>query len=141
MANKSGYQLLLKNCGLRVTPQRIAVLEAVYDLKNHPSSDDIARYVKDHHPNIAVGTIYNILDSLVKADILKRVKTERGAMLYDAITEKHHHLYCSESDKIEDYYDQELDDILNDFFEKKKISGFEIEDIKLQLVGKFKNDK
>lgn len=139
MSIKSNYQSILKESGLRVTPQRIAVLQAIYELKNHPSSEEITKYVKEHHPNIAIGTIYNILDSLVKSTIIKRVKIDKGAMLYDAITENHHHLYCSESDKIEDYYDQELDTILEEFFRKKNIQGFEIKDIKLQLVGRFKN--
>ena len=129
---------MLKEAGLRITPQRIAVLGAVYSIPNHPSSEIIASYLHKHHPNIAVGTVYNILDSLVNAGLIKRVKTDKGAMLYDAITEKHHHLYCNDSDRIEDYYDDELDEMLLEYFRKKEIENFEIKDIKLQIVGNFK---
>lgn len=141
MTTESKQQSLLKEAGLRITPQRVSVLEAVYTLKNHPSAETIAKHVKSLHPNISVGTIYNILDSLVKANIIRRVKTDKGAMLYDAITENHHHLYCSDSERIEDYYNEELDRLLAKFFRDKNIEGFEIEDIKLQLVGKFKTTK
>jgi Fur family peroxide stress response transcriptional regulator len=131
--------MLLRDAGLKVTPQRVAVLEAVFSMDGHPSSDEVSKYVKKFHPSIALGTIYNILDSLTEKGILKRVKTDKGVMLYDSIGKKHHHLYCDESDRIEDFYDDELDALLEAYFKKKKIGGFEIRDIKLQLVGKFKN--
>jgi Fur family peroxide stress response transcriptional regulator len=58
-------------------------------------------------------------------------------MRYDAIMENHHHLYCSESDRIEDYNNNELNELLEMYFEKKGIPDFKIEDIKLQIIGKF----
>ena len=137
MTVKESFQSKLKDAGLKVTPQRIAVLEAIFSLKKHPSSEDISQAVKKNHPNIAKGTIYNILDFYVNKGIVSRVKTDKGAMLYDAVTEKHHHLYCSESDRIEDYYDKDLDSLLDEFFRKKKIKGFEMDDFKLQLIGRF----
>lgn len=132
------FHSLLKDAGLKVTPQRVAVLDAVFKLKGHPSSEEVSKQVKKIYPSIALGTIYNILDSLTEKGILKRVKTDRGAMLYDPVTSKHHHLYCNESDRIEDFYDEELDAMLEAYFKQKDIAGFDITDIKLQLVGRFK---
>lgn len=137
--SETDFHSLLKDAGLKVTPQRVAVLEAVFSIEGHPSPDEVSKYVKKLHPNIALGTIYNILDSLTDKGILNRVKTDKGVMLYDSVGRKHHHLYCNESDRIEDFYDDELDAMLEAYFAKKKISGFDISDIKLQLVGKFKN--
>ncbi len=128
----------LKDKKLRVTPQRIAIFEAIKKLNNHPTADNIINYVKKNHPNISVGTVYKILDSLVEADLLNRVKTENGIMRYDPFVAKHHHLYCAESDKIEDYEDGELDQIISEYFKNKEIKNFQINDIKLQISGKFK---
>lgn len=136
---KTEFHSLLKNAGLRVTPQRVAVLEAVFHLEGHPSSEEVSRQVRKRHPNIALGTIYNILDVLTEKGILSRVKTEKGAMLYDHVSGRHHHLYCNESERIEDLYDEELDAMLESYFKQKHIEGFEITDIRLQLVGRFKN--
>ncbi len=133
------YQELLKNVKLRVTPQRIAVLDAISQRTDHPSAEDISNAVRLKYPNIAIGTIYNILDTFSKTGIINHVKTDKGSMLYDFILEKHHHLYCNNTDRIEDYYDEELDTLLEEYFKKKKINGFTIDDIKLQLVGKFKS--
>ncbi|MFB6319876.1 Fur family transcriptional regulator [Saccharicrinis sp. FJH54] len=127
----------LVGAGLKVTPQRMNILEAVYTLKNHPTAEKITEFVRKRNPNIATGTVYNVLETLVENELIKKVKTDRDIMRYDGLTENHHHLYCSQCDVIEDYFDTELDDYLHDYFNRKKIRGFEIDDIVLQIRGKF----
>ena len=124
--------------GLKVTPQRIAILAAIIKLNNHPTAENIIEYIRKNHPNISVATVYKVLDVLVENKLVKKVKTEKDFMRYDAIVESHHHIYCSDSDSIEDYFDNELNELLEKYFEKKKIPDFKIEDIKLQIIGKYK---
>ena len=123
--------------GLKVTPQRIAVLQAIFKLNNHPTADNIIEFIRKNHPNIATATVYKVLDAFTENGLIKKVKTDRDIMRYDAIMESHHHLYCSETDRIEDYKDEQLNTLLEDYFEKKGIPDFRIEDIKLQIIGKF----
>jgi len=129
----------LNEKGLKVTPQRIAILQAIIKLNNHPTADNIIEYIRNNHPNIATATVYKVLDALVLNELIKKVKTEKDIMRYDAILENHHHIYCSGSDKIEDYNDNELNELLEKYFEKKKIPDFKIEDIKVQIIGKYIN--
>ena len=129
----------LKQKGLKVTPQRIAIYEAVVELKNHPTAENIIDYIKKNHPNISVGTVYKVLDLLVDNLLLKKVKNEKDVMRYDAVMQQHHHLYCTESERIEDFDDPELNKIIIKYFENKKIKGFKIKDITLQITGEFKN--
>jgi Fur family transcriptional regulator, peroxide stress response regulator len=123
--------------GLKVTPQRIAILEAISKLKNHPTAENIIEYIRKNHPNISVATVYNVLDALVSSDLVRKVKTEKDIMRYDAVLESHHHIYCSDSERIEDYYDNELNELLEKYFERKRIPDFKVEDIKLQIIGKY----
>ena len=123
--------------GLKVTPQRIAILEAIYTLNNHPTAEMIMDYIKDTHPGIATGTIYKILDVLIENQLIQRVKTEKDIMRYDGIMENHHHLYCAESEEIKDYMNEDLDQLLKDFFKRNGIKNFEIREINLQIKGKF----
>jgi len=125
--------------GLKVTPQRIAILEAIIKLNNHPTAENIIDYIKRNHPHISIATVYKVLDALVENALIKKVKTERDFMRYDAVMENHHHLYCSDSDRIEDYNNQELNAMLEKYFKKNGIPGFKIEDIKLQIIGRFIN--
>ncbi len=133
----SQSQNTLKHADLKVTPQRLAVLEAIYKLNNHPTAENIVDYIRQTHPNIATGTVYKVLDALVEKKIIQKVKTDKDIMRYDGMMHQHHHLYCSESDRIEDYMDDDLDEILRGYFQNKGVSGFEIEEIKLQLNGRF----
>lgn len=123
---------------LRVTPQRIAILEAIIELNNHPTVENIIEFIRINHPNISIATVYKVLEIMVENELIHKVKTDREAMRYDAIMEKHHHLYSSESDRIEDYVDEELNKVIEEYFLKKGIVDFQIEDIKLQIIGKFK---
>jgi Fur family peroxide stress response transcriptional regulator len=128
---------MLLDKGLKITPQRIAILEAIVKLNNHPTAENIIEYIRTNNPNIATATVYKVLDALIENGLLKKVKTEKDIMRYDAHLEKHHHLYSTDSDRIEDYPDDELNELLEIHFENKGIPGFSIEDIKLQIIGKF----
>ena len=129
----------LRQKGLKVTPQRVAVYEAVVSLKNHPAADQIIEFIRRHHPNVSPGTVYKVLDSLVDNELIKKVKNEQGVMRYDAIMWPHHHLYCTDTDKIEDFIDPELDWLMEEYVSKKKIKGFKVQDITVQISGKYKN--
>ena len=135
------YRSILLEKELKITPQRIAVLEAVHELKNHPTAENVCDYIKKKHPNIAVGTIYKTLEAFVKKGIIRKVKTEKDFMRYDSILENHHHIYCSETEHIEDYFDKDLDTLIEKYFRKKKIPNFTVEYVKLHLVGKFNPTK
>lgn len=127
----------LSEKGMKITPQRMAVLEAIYRLKNHPTADNIIEFIRKTHPNVAVGTVYKVLETLVENGLVKRVTTDRDFMRYDGILDKHHHLYCSNCDLIEDYHDPDLDELLKKYFESKNIPGFKIEEFVLQIKGTF----
>ncbi len=135
----SELQQALKEKGLKVTPQRMLIFEAVHVLANHPTAEMITDYVRKTHANIAVGTVYKVLETLADNGLITKVQTESDSMRYDAIIEQHHHLHCAETDKIEDYFDPELNDLIENYFNQKKIPNFTIENFKLQIKGKFKN--
>lgn len=129
----------LAESGLKVTPQRLAVLEAIHKLHNHPAADQIIEYIHHNHPNIATGTVYNVLETLSERGIIHKMKTERDVMRYDGDTKKHHHIYCTGSDTIADYYDDKLTRMLQNYFRRNKISGFKIEDIQINIVGRYED--
>ena len=79
------------------------------------------------------------VEDVLESAIVEKVKTEKDFMRYDAVVSHHHHLYCSETDRIEDYKDEHLDKLISEYFKKKKIKNFKIHDVKLQLTGKFSN--
>ena len=115
----------------------MVVFEAFTRVSKHPTAEMIIQVVRKKNPNISPGTIYKTLETFVQNGIIRKVKTDADIMRYDAVIDKHNHLFCSESDRIEDYFDSELNDMLEEYFRKKNIPNFRMEDFKLQLVGRF----
>lgn len=136
MKHTKAYQSQIKTAGLRVTPQRLIVLQALHEI-DHPTAEQIAKRVRQTHPNIATGTIYKILETFVEKEIIRKVETSSDIMRYDAILKAHHHLLNEDGDRIEDYFDDELYNLVKDYLNKSDITGFQLSDIKIQLIGKF----
>jgi Fur family peroxide stress response transcriptional regulator len=128
---------ILTDNGLKVTPQRVAVYEAISKMNSHPNADAIIESIKKKYPNIAVGTVYNTLETFAEKGIIRRIKTNGDVMRYDAVLHRHHHLYSIDARRIEDYYDEELNQYVVDFMKKRNIPNFTIEDVNVQIVGRF----
>ncbi|WP_436415335.1 Fur family transcriptional regulator [Petrimonas sp.] len=132
----NNIQELLKEKDLKVTPQRIGVLEAIYSLRNHPTAEQIIDFIHKKHPSIAIGTVYKTLETFVKYGVVNKVMTEGGVMRYDGILKHHHHLHSEDSNEIRDYINEELDEILKAYFEKNAIEGYQVNSITLHISGK-----
>lgn len=129
----------LRDKGLKVTPRRLLILETIIELNNHPAAEDIIKYIRKRNINIATATVYKALDALVAKKVINKVETEKNIIRYDAISNAHLHLISDESNIIKDYQNEEITIMLDKYFKKNKIQDFIIEEIKLQIIGKFKN--
>jgi Fur family peroxide stress response transcriptional regulator len=127
--------------GLKATVQRIYVYKALLESREHPTAEDVFKAVSSSLPTISLSTIYNTLETLYEHSLINKVQTENGIVRYDAYTETHHHIYTENGEIIGDYYDPELDKILNDYFSQKKINDLEIKEIKLQIKCSTKNQR
>ncbi len=134
-------ELKLKNAGLRVTPQRVAVLRILLDLDSHPAMEDVIELVQKENSHISTGTIYRIVDQLFEKGVIGKVKTRSGLMRIDSENRHHHHLINSDESRIEDYHDPELDDLLWEYFSKKGIENFDIDRISVEIQGKFVDER
>jgi Fur family transcriptional regulator, peroxide stress response regulator len=123
--------------GLKVTPQRLAILDAVYVLGSHPTAENIIEYIRQNNPNIASGTVYKVLETLIENKLVRKVYTDKDVMRYDGVMKNHHHLYCADNEVIEDYVDEKLDLMLQEYFKTHKINDFQIDEIVLQINGKY----
>jgi Fur family peroxide stress response transcriptional regulator len=129
----------LKEKGLKVTHQRVSVLHAMAKLRNHPTAEDIYKEVMKNNPSISFSTVYNTLNTLVENGLIKIVKTNEGKTRFDDVVDGHHHILEEKSGKVSDYYNDEINEILTNYFKKKKIPNFFVKEIKLQIVGNFDN--
>jgi Fur family ferric uptake transcriptional regulator len=85
---------LLRQRGLRVTPQRLAVLRAVSDAP-HATADAVAETVKGEIGSISVQAVYDALGALTEKGLLRRIQPAGSSARYEArVGDNHHHLIC-----------------------------------------------
>ncbi len=129
----------LKAAGMKITPQRTAVLQALMDNPHHPTADDLFKTIRKVYPNISAGTVYHILNTLVSKKVIGKIETADNVVRYDAITEKHHHLYLNDEQEIVDFFDEALSGLIMEYLQKNhQLAHIDIEDVKIQIIGKSK---
>jgi len=92
----------LREHGLQVTYQRLAIYQALYFTKEHPSAEVIYQHVKKRFPMISLGTVYKTLEKFYEVGLIQKVSPITEVARYDAITGAHHHMVCLECQSIQD---------------------------------------
>jgi Fur family peroxide stress response transcriptional regulator len=95
--------------GLKITPQRTAIYQALIDSRTHPTAEELYRAVKRLHPSISPNTVYYTLGALRAAGLAHEVNYWRDRSRFDGNLALHHHLICLGCRRIEDLADESLD--------------------------------
>ncbi len=84
----------LRRLGLRATAPRLAVLAMLTEVGGHQSADElVAALRKAGYPH-ARTTVYNALQDLARAGLVREAPVAAGALRYEADTSPHHHFVC-----------------------------------------------
>jgi Fe2+ or Zn2+ uptake regulation protein len=89
----------LKRAGLKLTPQRIAIVRLFAGDNSHPTAQDLFERLRPSFPSMSFATVYNTLDTLARAGLAGTVRLpgKRGdAARFDPNTDPHHHAVCDE---------------------------------------------
>lgn len=122
----------IKNAGLKITPQRKAVYEAMMELR-HATVEDIINHVQSKDGGITVSTIYRILDSFCKANLLSLVfHPDTEKCYYDITVAEHHHVF--EGKQISDYMDSGLTELIRKYLKKHDFASVDIDKVQVQIT-------
>jgi len=122
------------NNGLKVTPQRLAVLKYLKDNRNHPTAEKVHSDLLREYPAMSLTTVYKTLSSFVEAGMVKELDIDAHKMRFDFIMDNHGHFHCRVCDNV---YDIEhaaavaVDDLKN----KKSREGHHVDTISINLKG------
>ena len=122
------FNLSLKKSGLKVTPQRVMILD---ELKKggHLNVDEIYAKIKPLYSSISLATVYKNLSSLLEAGIIKEVYIPEQKQKYELKQKAHAHFFCSKCGNIRDV---EVDEsTLKQAFK----GGEDIEDFSMMYMG------
>jgi Fe2+ or Zn2+ uptake regulation protein len=88
--------------GGRLTHRRQEVYEVLLEQRDHPTATEVFLRVKDRVPSISLATVYNCLETLTDAGLVKQVNLDRAPSRYCPNLDEHGHFHCSQCGGITD---------------------------------------
>ena len=126
---------LLKKNGLKVTPQRVAVHEAMLKL-GHACADMVtAEILNSKKAKATVASVYNILTQFSLLGIYHHRLSENNKMYFDVNTFKHFHLYDTLNHTFSDVIDEDLYDQIETKLLARRFKGYKIDGIDVQILA------
>ncbi|MCF3943604.1 peroxide-responsive transcriptional repressor PerR [Oceanobacillus alkalisoli] len=122
----------LKESGVRITPQRHAVLEYLLSSMSHPTADEIYKALEGKFPNMSVATVYNNLRVLKEIGLVRELTYGDSSSRFDCTTSEHYHIICNSCGKIVDFHYPSLDEVES---LAEQVAGFDISYHRLELYG------
>lgn len=138
--NQESFKELLKQKGLKVTTQRIAILEALDSRPGkHLTAEEIYDLVKQQYPEIGLATVYRTIQLLSELNLLDKLNLGDGYVRYEVgafgkreSEHHHHHLICLKCGEISSFKDDLLETLEQRIYESE---GFRVKDHEVKLYG------
>ncbi|WP_343781118.1 peroxide-responsive transcriptional repressor PerR [Alkalibacillus silvisoli] len=122
----------LKSSGVRITPQRHAVLEYLMHSMNHPTADEIYKALEGKFPNMSVATVYNNLRVFLDIGLVRELTYGDASSRFDCNTTDHYHIICNSCGKIVDFHYPALDEVEQ---LAEQVTGFNVSHHRLEVYG------
>jgi Fur family peroxide stress response transcriptional regulator len=122
----------LKTTGVRMTPQRHAILAYLLDTMMHPTADDIYRALEDRFPSMSVATVYNNLKVFIEAGLVRELTYGDDSSRFDSDMSDHYHAICDDCGKIVDFEYPPLHDVE---WNAARQTGFQVKGHRLEVYG------
>ncbi|HWT27827.1 MAG TPA: Fur family transcriptional regulator [Mobilitalea sp.] len=138
--NQEQFKNLLKQHGLKVTTQRVAILEVLNSRPGkHLTAEEIYDYVKKKYPEIGLATVYRTIQLLSELNLIDKLNLDDGYVRYEIgkkdkeeASHHHHHLICLDCGNIFAFQGDLLETLEARI---KNTMGFEVVDHEVKLYG------
>lgn len=85
---------VLRDAGVRLTPQRLYIVDALVDNRSHPTVDALYAMVRQKYPNVSLATVYQTVALLGRHGLILELRGAGDALRCDPNTTPHAHAYC-----------------------------------------------
>lgn len=138
--SQENFKKMLKEKGLKVTNQRLLVLEVLAEHRDkHMTAEDIYELVKEDYPDIGLATIYRTVQLLLEMQLVDRINLDDGCARYEIgelslgeAKHHHHHLICKTCGKVLPFKDDLLEELESHI---EEATGFHVLDHELKFYG------
>lgn len=122
----------LKTTGIRMTPQRHAILSYLLEIDTHPTVDEIYKALESKFPSMSLATVYNNLKVFIETGLVRELTYGDGASRFDADMSDHYHAICQSCGKIEDFYHEPLTEVERS---AERETGFTVNGHRMEVYG------
>lgn len=131
--DSKSYKRMIREMGLKVTKQRMAILEGLNAGQAHVTAQEVYEMVNEKHPEIGFATVYRFLRKLTEQSFVTEVRMGGLPARYELTPKEHHdHLTCVDCGKIVEFENDQIE-VLQDQIAQKH--GFKLTDHVLELYG------
>lgn len=131
--NPPAPDALLQRHGVKPTPQRVVILDYLVNTPSHPTADEVLEAVQNKLPvALSRATVYNTLNTLVDAGVIRAISTEPGRTRYDANLHEHHHFVDTETGRIFDIPWEQVNQLCESLGQ-----DYQIQDYQITFFGKY----
>jgi len=133
MSTLDYFTSTLKQTGMRLTPQRIAICKLLSETNTHPTAAMIYELIRGQYPSLSLMTVYNTLNTLVDLGVVNALGNAGDDNVhYDGNTSPHINLACISCHKIEDIDSPKVADL---YGEVSNASGFKVLGARMLYYG------
>jgi Fur family transcriptional regulator, ferric uptake regulator len=118
------FQEFLQGQGLKLTPERTALVREIFSIHYHFEADELLFKMKEKHVKISRATVYRTLELLVKSGLVRRVHLGEDHYHYEHVSgnSHHDHLICTTCGGVIEFHDEELERLQMAICETKKFT-------------------
>jgi len=121
----------LETAGVQPTAQRIAIFQYLLREADHPTAEEVKAWADKNFPKMSLATVYNTLNTLVAAKLLKEFKFPHSSkVIYDRNVSKHYHFLDEETGQLIDLDPTQVE------IKPKLKKEFLVNEIQLVLMGR-----
>mgnify|MGYP000888629388 CR=1 FL=1 len=95
---------LFRDQGLKITPQRVCIFEALFGSTEHPTAETVYEQVRVEMPSISLRTVYQTLNDLAAMGEIQAFDLGTGSARFDPNVDHHQHLVCTACGTVRDVY-------------------------------------
>jgi Fe2+ or Zn2+ uptake regulation protein len=133
MSTHSSLVEQLRARGVRITPQRVAIAQAIDNMQGHFTAEDVCSAVQCIRPEVNTATVYRTLELLVSADLATESHLGGGCMHFALRNHAdHHHAVCRGCGSSVEFDARMLDSFLQ---EMRARHGFALEAHHMVVFG------
>jgi Fur family peroxide stress response transcriptional regulator len=92
----------LRTAGIRLTPQRLLILQVLVGNRTHPTVEAIFAAVRPTYPTISLATVYHTVALLARYGLVSELHGGKAGLRCDPDTSQHAHAFCEQCGQVFD---------------------------------------